>query len=85
MGRHVACMEEKLDAGRNLVGKPEGKGPLGTPGHSWEHNITVDLKEVGWEGVDWTYLAQDKDQLWDHLNIVVNLLVHEMLGCILSS
>jgi hypothetical protein len=40
-----------------LVGKPEGKRPLGRPGHRWEDNIAMDLKEVGWNGVDWTCLA----------------------------
>jgi hypothetical protein len=45
-----------------LVGKREGKRPLRSPWHSWEDNITLDLREIGWEGVDWMYLAEDRDQ-----------------------
>jgi hypothetical protein len=45
MDGHIACIEAKMNAWRNLVGKPEGKGPLGKSGHSWECNITVDLKK----------------------------------------
>jgi len=40
-----------------LVGKPEGKRPLGRPRRRWEDNIRMDLKELGWEGVDWMHLA----------------------------
>jgi hypothetical protein len=45
-----------------LVGKPEGKRPLERPQRRWEDNIRMDLREIGWEGVDRTELAQDKDQ-----------------------
>jgi hypothetical protein len=45
-----------------LVGKPEGKRPLGRHGRRWKYNIRVDLGEVGWESVDWMNLAQDRDQ-----------------------
>jgi hypothetical protein len=44
-----------------LVGKPEGKRPLGRPRRRWEDVIRMDLREIGWEGVDWTRLAQDRD------------------------
>jgi hypothetical protein len=44
-----------------LVGNAEGKGHLGTPRRRWEDNIRVVLKEIGWEGVDWMHLAQDRD------------------------
>ena len=47
---HVACMEERRGAYRVLVGKPEGKGPLGRPGCRYEDNIKMDLQEVGWGG-----------------------------------
>jgi len=40
-----------------LIGKPDGKSPLGTPRRSWEDNIKMDLREIGWEGVDWIHLA----------------------------
>jgi hypothetical protein len=42
-----------------LIRKPEGKRPFGTPNHRWEDNIKVDLKEMGWEGVDCIHLAQN--------------------------
>jgi hypothetical protein len=44
------------------MGKPEGKRPLGRPGSRWEDNIEVDLKEVGWGGMEWIDLAQDRDR-----------------------
>jgi hypothetical protein len=40
-----------------LVGKHEGKRPFGRPRHIWEDNIRIDLKKIGWEGVDWIHLA----------------------------
>jgi hypothetical protein len=55
-----------------LVGKPEGKRPLGRPRHRWEDNIKMDLRELGWEGVNWIHLAQDKDHWWDLLNMIMN-------------
>jgi hypothetical protein len=45
---HVACMREKRNAYRILVGKPEGKRPLGRLRHRWEDNIEMDLREIGW-------------------------------------
>jgi len=45
-----------------LVGKPEGKKPLGRPKYRWKDNIRMDLGEVGWKGVDWIHLVQDRDQ-----------------------
>jgi hypothetical protein len=53
---------EKRNAYRILVGKPEGKRPLGRPRHSWVDNIKMDLRETGWSGMDWSYLAEDRDQ-----------------------
>jgi hypothetical protein len=44
------------------VGKPEGKGPLGTAKHRWEDNIRMDLREIEWEVMDWIHLAQDRDK-----------------------
>jgi hypothetical protein len=48
--RHVACMWERRGAYKALVGKPEGRRPLGRPRHRWEDNIKMDLREVGWGG-----------------------------------
>jgi hypothetical protein len=55
------------------VGKPEGKRPLGSPRSRWEGNIKMDLQEVGWGGMDWTELAQDRDRWWALVNAVMNL------------
>jgi hypothetical protein len=56
-----------------LVVKPEGKRPLRRPKHRWEENIRMDLREVGWEIVDWIHLAQDRDQWLAVVNTVMNL------------
>jgi hypothetical protein len=44
-----------------LVGKPEGKRPLGRPRRRWENNVRMDLNEIRCEGVDWIHVAQDRD------------------------
>jgi hypothetical protein len=54
-------MGEKRNAYRLLVGKPEGKRSLGRPRRRWADNIRMELGEIGWGGVDWIGLAQDKD------------------------
>jgi hypothetical protein len=54
-------MGGKRGAYRVLVGKPEGKRPLGRPRLRWEYNIKMNLQEVGWGGIDWTDLAQNRD------------------------
>jgi len=51
-GEHVARMGEMRNAYKILVGKLEGKRPLGRPGHRWKDNIRMDLKEKGWKVVD---------------------------------
>jgi hypothetical protein len=53
-------MEEKRNACRILVGKPEGKRLPGRPRRGWVENIKIDLIEIGWDGMDWVDLAQDK-------------------------
>jgi hypothetical protein len=60
---------------RVLVGKPEGKRPLGRPGLRWEDNIKMDLQEVGCGGLDWFGLAQNRDRWRALVNAVINLLV----------
>jgi hypothetical protein len=55
-------MGEKRNAYRTLVGKPEGKIPLGRPRRRWMDNIKIDLGERGWTGVDWNDVAQDRNQ-----------------------
>jgi hypothetical protein len=55
-------MGAKRNACRILVGKPEGKRPLGRPRRRWLNNIKIDLREIGWDGVDWSDMDQDRDQ-----------------------
>ena len=68
-------MREKRGVYRVLVGKPEGKRPLGSPRLRWEDNIKMDLQEVGCGGMDWIELAQDRDRLRALVNAVMNLRV----------
>jgi hypothetical protein len=63
------------NAYRILVGKPEGKRPLVRPRHRWEDNIRMDLGEIGCGGMEWTDLAQDRDQWRALVNMVMNLQV----------
>jgi hypothetical protein len=68
-------MGERRGAYRALVGKPEGRRPLGRPRRRWEDNIKMDLREVGWGGIDWINLAQDRDRWRAVVNAVMNLRV----------
>jgi len=72
---HVARMGERKDVYRVLVGKPEGKRPLGRPRRKWEDNIMLDLQEVECGGMDWIDLAQDRDRWRALVNAVMNLRV----------
>jgi hypothetical protein len=64
---------EKRTAYRILVGKSEGKRPLGRPRRRWADNIKMGLREIGWSGMDWIDLAQDRDQWRALVNMVMNL------------
>jgi hypothetical protein len=68
-------MGEQRNAYRILVGKPEGMSPLGRPRRRWVDNIKLDLTEIGWDGMDWIDLAQDRDQWRALVNTVMNLRV----------
>jgi hypothetical protein len=68
-------MAEKRNAYRILMGTPEGKRPPGRPGRRWVHNIKMDLTEIGWGGMDWIDLAQDRDQWMTLVHTVMNLQV----------
>jgi hypothetical protein len=66
---------EGIDVYRVLVGRPEGKRPLGRPGRRWEDNIKTDLREIGIDGANWIRLAQDRVQWRAFANMVMNLRV----------
>jgi hypothetical protein len=68
-------MGEKRNGYRILVGKPEGKRPLGRPRRRWEDNIKMDLREIGWGGIGWINLAQDRDRWRSPVNVLLNLRV----------
>jgi hypothetical protein len=72
---YVARMGEKRNAYRILVGKPGGKRPLGRPRRRCVDNIKMDLREIGWDGMDWIHLAQDRDRWRASVNTVMNLRV----------
>ena len=77
---HVARMGERRGAHRVLVGKPEGKRPLGRPRRRWEDNIKMDLQEVGGACGDWMELVQDRDRWRALVSTVKNLRVSKMRG-----
>jgi hypothetical protein len=68
-------MGEDRNVYRALMGKPEGKRPLGTPRHRWEDGIRMDVREIGWGSVDWIQLAQDRDRWRALVNKMMNFRV----------
>ena len=72
---HVARMGDGRGVYRVLVGRPEGKRPLGRPRRNWEDVTKMDLQEVGCGGMDWIELAQDRDRWRALVNAVMNLRV----------
>jgi hypothetical protein len=68
-------MGKTRNANRILVGHPEGKRPLEKPRRRRVDNIEMDLREIGWDGMDWIYLAQDRDQWRALVNTVMKLRV----------
>jgi hypothetical protein len=75
MRRACSTKGEKRNAYRILVGKPEGKRPLGRPRRRWVDKVKMDLREIGLDGMDWIDLAQDRDQWRALVNTVMNLRV----------
>jgi serine/threonine protein kinase HipA of HipAB toxin-antitoxin module len=69
----VARMGEERNMYRVLMGKPEGKTPLGRPRRRWEDGVRVDLREIDRGSVDWIQLAQDRDRWRALVNTVMNL------------
>jgi len=76
---NVARMGEDRGVQR-VLGKPEGKGPLGRPRHRWEDNIKMDLQGVGGGHGDWMELAQDRDRWWALVGTVRDFRVSQMWG-----
>ena len=72
---HVTHMRERRVVCRVLVGKPEGKRPVGNPRHRWEDNIKTDLQEEAYGNMDWIELARDRDRWWSFVNVLKNLRV----------
>jgi len=77
---HVARLGERKVSYRVLVGKPEGKRPLGRPRRRWEDNIKMNLQKVGGGCGDWMELAQDRDRWRALVSTVMNLRVPKMRG-----
>jgi hypothetical protein len=75
MDRACSTNGEKRNAYRILVGNPEGKRSLGRPRRRWVYNIKMDLREIGWVGMDWIDIAQGRDQWRALVNAVMNLRV----------
>jgi hypothetical protein len=67
--------ERREKCTRFLVGKPEGKRPLGRPRRRWEAGIRMDLREIGLGNVDWIRMSQDRDRWWAVVSAVMNLRV----------
>ena len=82
---HVARMGEERGGYEVLVGKPEGRRPLGRPRRRWVDNIMMDLQEVGCGHVDWIGLAQDRDRWRKLVSAVMNLRVPGNEGNFLTS
>jgi hypothetical protein len=78
-------MGEKRNPYRILVGKSEGKRPLGRPRRRWVGNIKIDLREIGWNDMEWINLVQDMDQWRVLVNMVMNFQVPQNAGKFLSS
>jgi hypothetical protein len=71
----IRSMGEVRGAYNILVARPEGRRPLGRPRRRWEDNIKMDLREIGFGGVDWIHWAQDRDRWRALVNMVMNFRV----------
>jgi hypothetical protein len=82
---HVAHLGEVRGAYNILVGRPEGRRPLGRPRRRWEDNIKMYLREIGFGDMDWIHLSQDRDTWGALVNMVMNLQVPQNAGIFLTS
>jgi hypothetical protein len=72
---HVTCLGEVRGVYRVMVGRPEGKRPVGRPRHRWEDNIKIDLRDIVMDGANCIWLAEDRVQWQAFVNMVMNLWV----------
>jgi hypothetical protein len=72
---HIARVGQKRNVYKLFIGKSERKRPRGRPGHRWEDNIRINVREIVWEGVDWIHMARDRDQWRVLVNTVTSLRV----------
>ena len=82
MGGTFSIYGERTDAYRVLVGKPKGKRPLRRPSCRWEYTIKMDL---GWKGMDWIDLPQDRKRWWTLVNAAMNLWAPQNAGSFSTS
>jgi hypothetical protein len=80
MSRACSTDGDKINAQKILVGKPEGKSPLGRRRRKGEVNNEKDLRDIGWGGMDWINLFQDTDQCGALVNTVINLRGPQNIG-----
>jgi hypothetical protein len=85
MVRACSTCGDKRNAYGMLMGKSEGKSSLGRPRRRWVDNINMDLREIGWSGIDWIDLAQNRDQWRALVSTVMNFQVPLNVGKFLSS
>jgi hypothetical protein len=85
MGKACSTNVERRNACGILVGKPEGRRPLGRPRRRWVVSIKMHHREIGWDGIDWFDLAQNRDQWRALVNTVMNFRVPQNAGKFLSS
>jgi hypothetical protein len=85
LGRECSTNGEKRNAYRIFIGKPEGNKPLCRQCRRWLDNVKMDIREIGWDGVDWIDLAPGRDQWRALVNTVMNLRVPQNSGKFLSS
>ena len=71
----MACMVDRTDTYRDMVGRPDGMRPLARSRNRWNDTIKVELQEVRWGSMDWIILAQDRDRWHELVDVVMNLQV----------